>query len=106
MAKPYVQNASSEKQVKAAGAKVERRRNKELGDLQQVLARPEGRRVIWRILEHCQTFGSIWHASAAIHYNAGKQDVGHFIMSEIAESGNENLFQLMKENYNQGELDV
>jgi len=100
-----VRNASNEKQVREAKKKEKRGREHELEDIKQVLNTPSGRRFVWRILNHCKTFESIWHSSALIHHNSGMQDVGHFILSEISESSEELLFELMKDNYKKkGEL--
>lgn len=104
--KSLVSNASSEKQVNAAGQAERHSRDCELDDLKSVLSKPEGRRVLWRIMSECSTFGSIWHPSAAIHYNSGKQDLGHWLMGEITEAGEDLLFKMMKENYKKGELSV
>lgn len=73
-------------------------RNAELKDLREVLATTQGRRVFWRLLEKSACFHSIWEQSARIHYNAGQQDFGHFIMGEIEEANQELLFQMMREN--------
>lgn len=106
MSKAKVKNAASEKQVNAAGKFEKHDRDVELEDIKELMRLPAGRRFVWRVLERCNTFGSIWHASAAIHYNSGQQDIGHFIMSEIAEAGEDLLFKMMAENYNKGELNV
>jgi hypothetical protein len=104
--KSLVKNAADEKQVKKAKQKEKSKRDFEIEDMKAVLRTAEGRRFIWRILEQCNVFGSIWHPSAAIHHNAGKQDLGHFLMGEVSEAGDDFLFIMMKENYNKGELNV
>ncbi len=101
-----VKNAASEKQVRNAQEKQEFKRDNQLNDLRNVLETPHGRRVIWRILEHCKTFGSIWSNSSQIHYNSGMQDVGHWIMGEIASADEQQLFLMMKEQYKKGEINV
>lgn len=98
-----VKNAASEKQVSKAKKKESYNRDKYLNDLEVVLSTQEGQRVIWDLLEKCGTFSSIWESSARIHYRSGKQDLGHELMADIAEAGEELLFNLMKNNYNRGE---
>jgi hypothetical protein len=98
MKKPLVGNAADQEQVQVAEEKVQNRRERELNDLRSVLALPSGRRFLWRLMGHCKTFGSIWEQSARIHYNSGQQDIGHYVMAEITEAGEEFLFQMMKEN--------
>ena len=92
-----VKNANDKEQVRNAVRKEQLSRDKELNDLRAILSTAEGRRVIWRLLGHCKVHGSIWEQSARIHYNAGVQDVGHFIMAEVIAAGEEFLFNMMKE---------
>jgi len=91
-------NASDRLQVEDQKKRVKERRKQELNDIITVLSTISGRRFIWRILGKCRTFESVWEASAKIHYNAGKQDLGHYIMAEISESDSNLLFKMMKEN--------
>lgn len=92
-----VKNASDENQVKRADLKQRLRTTNEHEDMRAVLATPQGRRMLWRLLEHCKVFESIWHPSALIHHNSGRQDVGHYIMAKIAEADEARLFQMMQE---------
>lgn len=93
-----VANAASEKQVRSAKQKELDRRDNELADVKSVLGIPGGRRLLWRLLEHCKVFETIWIHNAQIHYNAGKQDVGHMIMKEITDADENAFIQLMVEN--------
>jgi lysyl-tRNA synthetase class II len=95
--KPLVKNAADEKQVKDAKFTVEERRRQELNDLRQVLSSVSGRRFVWRVMSHCKAFASIWDSSAKIHYNAGKQDVGHFLIAEVGEADQDAFFLMMQE---------
>lgn len=90
--------ADQEKQVEAADKKRELKRLKELEDLRFVLKNVEGRRVFWRLMTHCRVLESIWENSAKIHYNSGKQDVGHFVMSEVVNANEDAYLLMMKEN--------
>ncbi len=78
-----VKNASSRSQTQSA-AKIEQARQEQWDkDLRAMLGTAEGRRVLWGILGHCQILASIYHPSSQIYHNAGRQDVGHFILGEI-----------------------
>ena len=77
--------------------KIKMDRAQELYDLKQIMALPHGRRFIWRLLTHCRVFGSIWNNSAQIHYNAGMQDVGHFIQNEVIAADDMAFINMMKE---------
>ena len=93
-----VKNAADPQQVKRAGELEERSRERELNDLRVVLQSREGRRTVWRLLEKCRAFESVFEASAKIYYNAGRQDVGHYLMAEVVEADEEALFLMMREN--------
>ena len=95
---PLVHNAADPKQVKNAKRKEKFDREGVLQDIRMVLSTPEGKRLIWRLLSHCRTFESIYEQSARIHYNAGQQDLGHFIMAEIISADEQLLFTMMKDN--------
>lgn len=77
----------------------------ELEDLRAVLASPGGRRFLWRLLNECHVFDSIWTASAQIHYFAGQQDVGHFLQREIEAAQPEAMWLMAKENREKEESD-
>lgn len=65
--------------------------------IKQICKTTAGREVLWRILGSCKVFGSVWEPSAKIHYNAGKQDVGHWLMAEIVRADENILFKMMTE---------
>lgn len=94
-----VQNAASAKQVREAKEREQTKYEQEISDLATLLDLPEGQRFFWRLLTHCKTFESIWHPSALIHHNAGVQDVGHWMLGEIAKARPEVLPQMMLDAY-------
>lgn len=98
MDKVLVKNAADESQVKEAKRKELSGRDRELNDVRNILSTREGRRFVWRLLGHCKVFSSVWHASALIHYNAGMQDVGHYILADINDADPALLVLMMKEN--------
>lgn len=104
MSREQIRNLADADKVSSANARIKEKRRQELNDLRTVLGNESGRRLVWRLLEECKTFGSVWENSAKIHYNAGRQDLGHFIMAEIVEADENLLFKLMKEN-KKGEKD-
>lgn len=101
-----VRNASSERQVKRADRVLQRRQERERNDVLAVLGTPEGQRFIGWLMRFCRVpgymqlasddIGSIWEASARIHYNAGAQDVGLRILHRLQEAHPEAALQLMK----------
>jgi hypothetical protein len=95
--KPFVQNANDRGQVEAARKKEATRAEQQKLDLQRILEIPEGRRVMWRFLEHCGVYRSIFEPNSRIAYNSGMQDVGHFIQGAIFDARPDALLQMMKE---------
>lgn len=97
-------NLADPKQVERAKHREEALRKQQLNDIRTVMANASGKRLMWRLLEKCGTFSSVFASdSSRMTYLAGKQDLGHFLMAEIMQA-DENLFiKLMKEN-KKGEL--
>lgn len=98
MPEALVNNAADPKQVSEAGKATEIKREDELNDVRTALAVPAVRRYMRRVLGRCKTFESVWAQSALIHYNAGQQDIGHWIMAEITEASPKLMLELMQEN--------
>lgn len=92
------QNLADEVQIKNRNKEIANKRTIEVLELKKLLEQKPMRDFVWRLLEHSKTFHSIWEQSAKIHYNAGQQDFGHFIMAEVQEANEESLFQMMREN--------
>jgi hypothetical protein len=78
-----VANGADEAQV-ANAARIEGELDK-LADLDfdWILRAPQGRRFIWRLLKQTRVFESIFVTNATIYYNAGQQDIGHFVFGEL-----------------------
>lgn len=91
-----VYNAADPKAVKAARKKELRGRDREVEDLRFVLKSPQGMRVIWNMLCKCGAFQSVLHSSGSmVYYNAGKQDLGHWLLSEVQEVDPNKLIEMM-----------
>lgn len=90
----------SDDEVKKAKERQEaelRARQRELNDLRIVMSTREGRRFLWRLMGHCQVFGSVMDEGGRIQYNSGRQDVGHFVMDEALEANPTSFLAMMKE---------
>lgn len=102
----YVGNAADENQVKRGKIKEKIGRDQQLDDVRAVMSTDAGRRFMWRVLEKCSTFGSVNCPSGSqTYYRAGQQDIGHFLLGEIADADELILGKLLMENY-KGELNV
>ena len=98
MEKALVKNAASEKQVAKARKAEKSGMARDRMDLEAVLETVSGRRLLWRIMGKCKTFESVWESSARIHYNAGQQDIGHWLMQEINDTNQDAFLKMIKEN--------
>lgn len=92
---PAVRNAADRSQVGRAGRRERDEQQAITAAWREVLRTKAGRVLIWHLLSEAGVFRSIWHASALIHYLAGKQDFGHQIMAE-AVAADEDAFDLMQ----------
>lgn len=90
---------TEKEQENESRAKVRLGREKELDDVRAVLSTPGGRRFIARLLSHCSVSRSIWEPSAAIHRNAGIQEVGHYILSEVVAADSKVGSEMLVEAY-------
>ena len=90
-----VKNAADPQQIDEARKRESYERKEQLADLREILMSDAGRRVMWRLLKKAKKFESVWDSSARIHYNAGQQDFGHFLMGEIVEAQPDALLQMM-----------
>lgn len=96
--KALVGNAGDEQQVASAVGKERRIRTRELNDVRAVLATEEGRRFVWRLLEQCKAFLSVKATDdSTTNYNAGKQDIGHYVITEMLEARPNALVEMMTE---------
>src|SRR5690348_3711287 len=93
-----VGNAADPKQIAEASRKEKDRRKRELAELRRLLDLPDGRRFLWRLLEHCDVFASVYDdVPVRMAHHSGKQDVGHFLLAEINDAQPTALLQMMRE---------
>lgn len=92
-------DVSNARLVEDAERKEKDIRRQELNDIRTVLSNASGRRLLWRLMEKCNTFQSLFTDPHQMAYLSGQQDIGHFIMSEIVEADEHLLFKIMKDNF-------
>jgi hypothetical protein len=93
-ARAEVKNAADKEQVKRAARKEVRREDRRLDAYRSVLGTSAGRMVFDDLLARFGAYRSIWHPSALIHYNAGKQDAAHELLADLIRA-DEELVDLM-----------
>lgn len=97
MDKPLVQNAADESQVAKATKHEKNDENRFREDMQTVLSSKQGRRILWRLIEECRVFESIYDPGNRVYYLAGRRDVGAMVMSWITNTSEDALIMMMKE---------
>jgi hypothetical protein len=99
-----VGNAADPKQVAEADKTERRGRMREIDDLKAILELPQGRRFLWRILGHAGVNQTVLGVNdARTNFNAGRQDVGHFVFGEIVEAAPQRYIDMMRENQKENE---
>lgn len=97
--KVNVRNAADKEQQKEAKRLLKDADKQAVVDMQDLLKTGWGQRVLWRILVKCNTFSSVIGANDSLtNYNAGAQDIGHFLLDEITGANPDALLQMMKDN--------
>lgn len=90
---------ASKGEVKKAEQREKELRKQQLNDIRTVMSNASGRRFMWRVLERCSTFNSVYNKeSSTMAYLSGQQDLGHFLMAEIVEADENLLLKIMKDN--------
>jgi len=95
--RPLVKSTTSKRQIRFAERKAKEAARQELEDLRAVLGSEVGRRVIYRFLQSTLVFKSIALPLELIAYNAGRQDVGHYLMTLIEQADDTAIFTMMQE---------
>lgn len=98
MARALVGNASSPRQVKAAGESTKRERDRWKSQLLVVSETPEGRAVLYRFLDRC----NVWETSFSdesnrMAFNEGQRNVGLWLLAELGGVNPDALSQMTKE---------
>lgn len=76
----------------------QRRRDREIEDLRMVIKKPEGRRVVWGILETCGVFkASFALNSMQSAFNEGKRDIGLALLTDLNEADTHIFAQMQSE---------
>jgi hypothetical protein len=74
------------------------RREREVNDLKWLMAHPQGRRIVARLLDQAGVSRtSFSHSGSVMAFNEGRRDMGLFIQAEVLEAAPEGYFKLLKE---------
>lgn len=85
-------------QSKARDRQERERGNLQVNDLKWLMQTAQGRRIVYRVLERCHCFASIFSENASLMaHNAGWQDAGFWLMGEVSEASQFHYYQMIKE---------
>lgn len=74
------------------------RREREVNDLKWLMAHPQGRRIVARLLDQAGVSRTSFnHSGSVMAFNEGRRDMGLFIQAEVLEAAPEGYFKLLKE---------
>lgn len=91
-----LQRQEREAEVEETVAREKRRR--ELEDLKWLMAHPQGRRIVSRLLEEAGVNRTTFnHSGSVMAFNEGKRHVGLFLTAEVLEASPDGYFKLLKE---------
>ena len=87
-----------ERDAEAEQALARERRRREVEDLKWLMAHPQGRRIVTRLLDAAGVSRSSYsHSGSLMAFNEGRRDIGLFITAEVLEAAPEGYFKLLKE---------
>lgn len=74
-------------------------REMELLTIRNLMKTENGRTFMWRCLQDCGTFESMFNTDAIQHaYNAGKRSHGLWLEQELKDSATDDYYKMLKEN--------
>jgi hypothetical protein len=74
------------------------KRRKELEDIKWLMAHPQGRRLVSRLLEEAGVNRTSFnHSGSLMAFNEGKRHIGLFLTGEVLQAAPEGYFKLLKE---------
>ena len=89
---------SQEREAKAEEVVARELRRKEVEDIKWLMAHPQGRRIVCRLLEEAGVNRTSFnHSGSLMAFNEGKRHLGLFLTAEVLQAAPEGYFKLLKE---------
>lgn len=89
---------SQERDAKAEEVTARELRRKEVEDIKWLMAHPQGRRIVCRLLEEAGVNRTSFnHSGSLMAFNEGKRHLGLFLTAEVLQAAPEGYFKLLKE---------
>lgn len=93
----HLEESSKEEESKKLKEYQKRLKDREVEDLKKILAHPEGRRFIWRLLSESGVFRTSFTGNSTTFFNEGKRDIGLLILSEVMKADMSKFTQMQNE---------
>lgn len=90
-----VRNAADPDQVKKAGPKAKRRRERELADIRMILQSEEGKRFIWNLIRRCGVFEVNVDPTSRVYFHEGRREIGLKVLADVTEADPDTLVRMM-----------
>lgn len=85
-------------QTEADAAKVKRKAQRDIGDLQWLMAHKQGRRIAYRLMSDAGVFRNPFNNSGSVTaFNCGQMNVGQRFMAAVTEHAPEAYMQMLKD---------
>lgn len=89
---------SQERDAESEELQAHEKRRKELEDIKWLMAHPQGRRVVTRLLEEAGVNRTSFnHSGSVMAFSEGKRHIGLFLTGELLQAAPEGYFKLLKE---------
>ena len=97
MSEPPVNAADEHAQAQAKRREKDKARQAQ-NDIREVMSRPEGRRVMWRILVKAGIYADCFTGNSTTFFNEGKRSIGLQLMAELEAAAKDQFIDMWKEN--------
>lgn len=99
--KALVGNVADPEQIKNASKKISEANLQRQNDMRELLSLRSGafKRFCQMMLAECKVCTTVWSQSAAIHRDAGRQEIGHLLLRRIVEVDQAACAELLTEGY-------
>ena len=91
-------NAADEDALRDSATREMDRLRQEANDLRDVMARPEGRRVMWRVLVSAGIYSDGFTGDNRTFFNEGRRSIGLQLMAELEAAAKQHFIDMWKEN--------
>lgn len=89
---------AQEREAEADEVVAREQRRRELDDIKWLMAHPQGRRFVCRLLEEAGVNRTSFnHSGSLMAFNEGRRNLGLFVQSEVLQAAPEGYFKLLKE---------